>query len=81
MDLFIIASSKSWEHARMRLLLVEDDAALGTVIQRGLAEDGHAVDWERTVAGAMEAVRLNSSSWWCAILAYPMATALRFAAT
>jgi DNA-binding response OmpR family regulator len=60
MRLFIVASSKSWEHARMRLLLVEDDAALGTVIQRGLAEDGHAVDWERSVAGALEAVRLNS---------------------
>jgi DNA-binding response OmpR family regulator len=44
----------------MRLLLVEDDAALGAVIQRVLTEEGHAVDWERTVAGSAEAVRLNT---------------------
>lgn len=43
----------------MRLLLVEDDPTLGMVVQRGLAEDGHAVDWERTLASATEAVRLN----------------------
>lgn len=47
---------------RMRLLLVEDDLSLGTVIQRGLVEEGHAVDWERTVAGALEAVRLSTYS-------------------
>ena len=43
----------------MRLLLVEDDAALGAVIQRGLVEEGHAVDWERTVAGALDALSLS----------------------
>ena len=42
----------------MRVLLVEDDPALGSVIQRGLVEDGHAVDWERTLQGAREAARL-----------------------
>ena len=42
----------------MRILLVEDDAALGGVIQRGLVEEGHAVDWERTVAGALFALSL-----------------------
>jgi DNA-binding response OmpR family regulator len=42
----------------MRLLLVEDDLALGGVIQRGLIEEGHAVDWERTVAGALYALGL-----------------------
>ncbi len=42
----------------MRILLVEDDAALGGVIQRGLTEEGHAVDWERTVAGALFALSL-----------------------
>ena len=47
---------------QMRLLLVEDDLSLGTVIQRGLVEEGHAVDWERTVAGALEAVRLSTYS-------------------
>ena len=46
----------------MRLLLVEDDLSLGTVIQRGLVEEGHAVDWERSVAGALEAIRLNPYS-------------------
>ena len=44
----------------MRLLLVEDDAALGVVIQRGLVEEGHAVDWERTVASAIESLEFNS---------------------
>ncbi len=43
----------------MRVLLVEDDPSLGSVVQRGLVEDGHAVDWERTLAAANEAVRLN----------------------
>ena len=42
----------------MRVLLVEDDPALGSVIQRGLAEDGHAVDWERTLRGARDATAL-----------------------
>jgi DNA-binding response OmpR family regulator len=44
----------------MRLLLVEDDAALGAVIQRGLVEEGHAVDWERTVASAIESLELST---------------------
>lgn len=59
-DVFIVASCSAWEHSGVRLLLVEDDMALGTVIHRGLVEEGHAVDWERSVAGAMEAIRLNT---------------------
>jgi DNA-binding response OmpR family regulator len=43
----------------MRLLVVEDDRALGAVIQRGLIDEGHAVDWERTIAGADEAVAIH----------------------
>ena len=43
---------------RMRVLVVEDDASLGDIVRRGLVEDGHAVDWERTLAGAREACRL-----------------------
>ena len=43
----------------VRVLLVEDDPSLGSVVQRGLVEDGHAVDWERTLNGAFEAVRLH----------------------
>jgi DNA-binding response OmpR family regulator len=46
----------------VRLLLVEDDGALGAVIQRGLVEEGHAVDWERSVAGAIEAMELSPYS-------------------
>jgi DNA-binding response OmpR family regulator len=44
----------------VRLLLVEDDPSLGGVVQRGLVEDGHAVDWERTLAGARRAVAINT---------------------
>lgn len=43
----------------MRILLVEDDPTLGMVVRRGLVEDGHAVDWERSLVAATEAVRLN----------------------
>ncbi|MGE0879922.1 MAG: response regulator transcription factor [Acidimicrobiia bacterium] len=44
----------------MRLLVVEDDRALGEVVRRGLAEDGHAVDLEHTVAGAERALAINT---------------------
>ena len=36
----------------MRLLLVEDDAMLGTALRAGLQQDGHAVDWVRNAADA-----------------------------
>ena len=36
----------------MRVLVVEDDESLGDVLERGLREEGHAVDLERTLAGA-----------------------------
>ena len=36
----------------MRVLVVEDDAALGDVLERGLREEGHSVDLERTMTGA-----------------------------
>ncbi|MEK7423807.1 MAG: response regulator transcription factor [Actinomycetota bacterium] len=44
----------------MRVLVVEDDISLGGVVQRGLGEDGHAVDLERTLAGARRAVAINA---------------------
>ena len=50
------------EHGSMRVLVVEDDAALGTVIQRGLVEEGHAVDWERTRTAALRAIAINAYS-------------------
>src|SRR5436190_1501647 len=45
---------------RVRVLVVEDDRSLGAVVQRGLTEEGHAVDLERTLAGARRAVAINS---------------------
>jgi DNA-binding response OmpR family regulator len=53
------ASSRACDDVSMRVLLVEDDLSLGTVVQRGLVEEGHAVDHERTLSGARESVRLN----------------------
>ena len=44
----------------MRILLVEDDRALGEVVRRGLVEDGYAVDLETTVAGADRARHINT---------------------
>ena len=41
----------------VRVLLVEDDLSLGEVVQRGLIEEGHAVDLERTLSGARRARR------------------------
>jgi DNA-binding response OmpR family regulator len=43
----------------MRILVVEDDPALGEVVRRGLAEEGHAVDVEVTSRGAARAVAVN----------------------
>ena len=42
----------------VRVLVVEDDSTLGAVVQRGLIEEGHAVDLQRTLAGAKEALDL-----------------------
>ena len=36
----------------MRLLLVEDDPMIGASVQRGLRQEGHAVDWVRDGAAA-----------------------------
>lgn len=57
---FTSASCRVCHDGGLRILVVEDDVSLGPVIQRGLAEDGHAVDWERTLTGAREAVRLTA---------------------
>ncbi len=39
--------------------MVEDDVSLGDVITRGLREEGHAVDLERTLADARAALDVN----------------------
>ena len=36
----------------MRVLLVEDDAALGNAVSEQVADQGHAVDWAQTVSDA-----------------------------
>jgi DNA-binding response OmpR family regulator len=43
----------------MRLLVVEDDAALGTAVSRGLAAHGYAVDRAESAERAVELMRLN----------------------
>jgi DNA-binding response OmpR family regulator len=44
----------------MRLLVVEDDRALGEVVRRGLVEDGHAVDLVTTLAAADQVVYVET---------------------
>lgn len=43
----------------MRLLLVEDNARLASLIREGLDRQGFAVDWCETVDGAEHALRIN----------------------
>lgn len=44
----------------MRLLLVEDDGMIGSSVQRGLRQDGFAVDWVRDGEAAELALRNES---------------------
>lgn len=43
----------------MRVLVVEDDRALGEVVRRGLVEEGYSVDLAASVVAADDAVRMN----------------------
>ncbi len=43
----------------MRLLLVEDDSMVGAAVQRGLKQEGHAVDWVQDGVAAALALRDN----------------------
>jgi len=52
------AFARRW--SPVRVLVVEDDVSLGSVVQRGLVEDGHAVDLERTLAGARRALDIST---------------------
>ena len=40
----------------MRLLLVEDDPMIGAAVQRGLRQEGYALDWARDGAAAEQAL-------------------------
>jgi two-component system, OmpR family, response regulator QseB len=44
----------------MRLLLVEDDAMIGRSLQRGLRQEGYAIDWVRDGQSASTALRTES---------------------
>jgi len=44
----------------MRLLLVEDNARLASLIREGLDRQGFALDWCETVAGAEHALAINA---------------------
>lgn len=56
---FIASSCRKCDTGRLRLLLVEDDPSLARVIERGLTEEGHAVDHAPTLARASEATAIN----------------------
>lgn len=43
----------------VRLLLVEHDLMIGRSLQRGLKQDGHAVDWVRDGQAAPAAIRMS----------------------
>ena len=45
----MFGSRNRCQDERVRILVVEDDRALGTVVRRGLIEEGHAVDLAATV--------------------------------
>jgi two-component system response regulator QseB len=52
----------------MRLLLVEDDAMLGSALRAGLRQDGHAVDWVRSAEEAGTAWILGKAATYDAIV-------------
>ena len=39
---------------QMRILLIEDDKAIGSAVREHAAADGHAVDWARTLSAARD---------------------------
>ncbi len=45
-----------WHTGQVRLLVVEDDIALATVLERGLVEDGYAIDLAHRVVDARHLV-------------------------
>ena len=52
----------------MRLLLVEDDAMLGSALRAGLRQDGHAVDWVRSADEANTAWILGKAATYDAVV-------------
>jgi DNA-binding response OmpR family regulator len=59
----------------MRLLLVEDNARLASLLADGLAKEGFAVDWCATLDLATRAFASTPTTWCCSISACRTATA------
>lgn len=56
---FICASCLKCHHGRVRVLVVEDDAALGQILVRGLSEEGYATDLAVSTRSASDALAFN----------------------
>ena len=59
----------------MRLLLIEDNARLGSLVRDGLIPQGFAVDWVETVEDAELAMKVATYDLLLVDLGYPMETA------
>jgi two-component system OmpR family response regulator len=56
----ISLSSRSGEHAAMRVLVVEDELKMAGLLRRGLAEEGHAADLAATGEDALWLAQAHS---------------------
>ena len=56
---FMVSSSFPGQNASVRLLVVEDDPTLGTVLERGLREEGYAIDLVTRVLDAKHCLASN----------------------
>jgi DNA-binding response OmpR family regulator len=59
---FITTSGSAWQTSPVRILVVEDDRALATVLRRALVDEGYAVDVAGRAALADELVAVNDYS-------------------
>ena len=61
----------------MRILLIEDDAGLGSAVQDQIAADGHVADWARDLAGAEDHLATVSYDLLLLDMMLPDGTGLR----
>ena len=64
------STKKSFESdpTTMRILLIEDDRMIGASLERGLRDDGYAVDWVHDGASAAAALRDTQAEYALALL-------------